>query len=50
MPAITVDFSVSPTLKKQPYILDAAFENSVAQLLSDAIKEYADDRAPKMNP
>lgn len=50
MPAVTVDFSVSPTLKKQPYILDAAFENSVAQLLSDAIKEYADDRAPKMNP
>lgn len=48
MPAVTVDFSVSPTLNKQPYI-DAAFENSVAQLLSDAIKEYANDRAPKLN-
>jgi N-acetylmuramoyl-L-alanine amidase len=50
MPAVTLDFSVSSAATRQPYIIDAAFEKSVAQLLSDAIKEYVDDRAPKMNP
>ena len=49
MPAVSVDFGVSPTSKKQPYILDSNYQNSVSNLLSDAIKEYADDRAPKMN-
>ncbi len=48
MPAVTIDIGVSPTSTKQSYILDA-FENSIAQFLSDAIKEYADDSAPKTN-
>jgi N-acetylmuramoyl-L-alanine amidase len=50
MPAVTVDFVVSPNQKNQPYILDAVLETSAAQILSDAIKEYADDRAPRTHP
>lgn len=49
MPAVTIDFNVSSTSKKQPYILDAPFQNSVTQLLSNAIIEYANERAPTMN-
>ncbi len=50
MPALLVDFGVSRTPKKQPYISDTTFDNAVAEMLSAAIKEYADDRASTMNP
>lgn len=49
MPAVTVDFAISPTQKNQPLILDAYYKNSVVQLMSEAIREYADDRATKTN-
>jgi N-acetylmuramoyl-L-alanine amidase len=50
MPALIIDFNASHTPKKQPYISNTTFNNAVAEILSDAIKEYADDRASKMNP
>jgi len=47
MPAVSVEFGVSSTPKKQSYILDTTIQSKVAQALADAIKEYADERAPR---
>jgi N-acetylmuramoyl-L-alanine amidase len=49
MPVVSVEFNVSPTPKKQPYVLDTSFQDKVAQSLADAVIEYAAERAPKMN-
>lgn len=47
MPAVSVEFGVSSTPKKQSYILDTTIQSKVAQALADAIKEYVEERAPR---
>jgi N-acetylmuramoyl-L-alanine amidase len=47
MPAVSVEFSVSPTPNKQYSILDTTIQNKVAQALADAIKEYVNERSPR---
>lgn len=45
MPAVSVDFGVSSTASKQPYILDETSLNKITRSLVESIKEYANDRA-----
>lgn len=47
MPAVTVDFGVSRTSKKQPYILEETAVDKITRSLAGSIKEFSDARVKR---